>query len=317
VSAASGSTASPERKNLRKVGSATMLDAIRRRGEPVRRQRMRPYILAAWRRLGDLPPAAACRSHLETLLDPRTPPRGMATWDRSGEPWESGQTPWWWLQEPPAAWRPASDLVELRMLQLLTASVFPAADALAWRLALALPADLPPDRPWIDALIASYCQLTGDGLALRTQDDPDRRRRELAALTGALVQVGLALGFEAADWSDDALRVVEWQQAGRRRASFLLTATTALTPRLWRSREPLPGLQRFLVLPGGRAGLVQWRVDHQPLWASAVASGGWTFVKFRHLRERLQAEEEDPARWLAHLSLDPITAAHGEQMQLL
>lgn len=294
-----------------------MREVIRRRGEPVRRERLQPHILAAWRRLGDLPPPATRQSHLEALLDPRTSPPDMVIWDRSGEPWDSGQTPWWWLQEPPADWRPASDLAELRLVQLLTVSSFPTTDALAWQLTLALPADLPPDRPWIDALIQSYCHPTDDGLALRLQDDPGRRRKELAALTGALVQVGLALGFEAADWSQDDLRVVEWLQGGRRRASFLLTATTALTPRLWRSREPLPGLQRFLVLPGGRAGLVQWRADHQPLWASAVASGGWTFVKFRHLRERLRAEEDDPARWLAHLSLDPITAAHGEQMQLL
>ena len=315
VSLRSHSEATAKYRDLRAVGSAAVLDVIRRRGEPVQGGRLRPHILAAWRRLGDLPPPSVRQSHLDVLLDACTPAKNLVALDGQGEPWESGHEPWWWLEKAPDDWQTASDQAESEVLRLLFESSFPSADAFAWQLSLHLPSHHSPDRPWIDALLASYCLATPDGIVLRPQDDPKLRRAELAALTGALVQVGLAMGFEASDWLEDGLRVVEWQQVGQRGVRYLLTATTALTPHLWHSRAPLPGIQRFLVLPGGRSGLVQWRIDHQPLWANAC--GGWTFVKFRHLREMLRTEEDNPTRWLAHLGLDPITAAHGEQMRLL
>ncbi len=53
------------------------------------------------------------------------------------------------------------------------------------------------------------------------------------------------------------------------------------------------------------------------LWAAAISTGGWTFVKFRHLRDMLTESETSSERWLDHLSLDPITTTRPEQMRLL
>lgn len=298
------------------MAATAMRHVITHRGEPVPAAVLRPHILAAWQQAGLAVAPGDVETDLETVLDPLTPPPGLTVVGSAGTPWEPGETAFWWTDEPPTPWQPLSDRTELTLVPLVQERSFPDADALAWALTLALPATLAPDRPWVEALIASYLEPTPTGLALKPQDDPARRRQECEQLARDLVTVGERMGFAAAAWTEDGLWTVEWQQDGRRRAGFVVSSTTALTPRLWRSRVPIPGLMRFLVLPGSRAGLVQWRLDHQPLWAAAMAAGGWTVTKFRRLRELLAAPDEKPEHWLAHLGLDPITSVHPEQMRL-
>lgn len=297
-----------------KVGADMMLEAVIQRGEPLTAPQLRPLIAAAWRRLGELPDVAEV--DLETLLDPLAPPPGLQVTGNEGAAWEPGDPAWWWLHHPPATWQPATDQAERLTLTVLEDGEVASTDDLAWRISRDLPPACAPDRPWIEALAASYTEMTEDGLLLLPQDRPPKRQTELAALAQDLLAAGRRLGFDAAIWPEDGLWQVEWQRQARRRASFVLTVSTALTPRVWQSRAPLPGLSRFLVLPGSRASLVQWRIDHQPLWAAAALAGGWTFTKFRHLREMLADTSEEPERWLAHLHLDPITSGQAEQMSL-
>ncbi|NOX64015.1 MAG: hypothetical protein GXP42_19080 [Chloroflexi bacterium] len=308
----------PATPNWLAVGRAAMVNVLLERGEPLETARLRPYILAAWRSEGDPPPPEARARELEALFDPADPPFPLQTWSAAGEPWQAGEAPWWWLRDPPDPWLPASDRAE-RLMPLLLQRFAPIdADLLAWKLTRALPPCCAPDRPWLDALIASYAEGEERRLHLREQDHPDNREKELPKLTRALVEAGRAMGFEAIEWVDDdgETRRVEWRRQTGRRASFWLTASTALTPRIWRNRLPIRGLSRFLVIPGGRAGLVQWRIDHQPLWTSAALAGGWVFVKFRHLRQMLHEPMREPDYWLARLALDPITPARAEQLSL-
>lgn len=306
-------TASPA-ANLLDIGAGAMVQTATERGEPVVAQRLRPFIVAAWRRLGDLPETA--EADLETLLDPLAPPSGLQVIGSNGETWEPGDVAWWWLYTPPAGWQPASDRSERLALEMFQAGPVESTDALVWRLSLRLSPACTPDRPWVEALVVSYTELTEDGLLILPKDRAQERQTEMASLAQALLATGRRMDFDAAIWPEDGLWQVEWQRAGKRRASFVLTATTAITPRVWQSRAPLPGLARYLVLPGSRANLVQWRIDHDPLWGAAALTGGWTFSKFRHLREMLADTAEEPERWLAHLRLDPITAGPAEQMSL-
>ena len=299
------------------IPDAALLQALHQRGEPEVAARLRPSLLAAWRRRGDMPSPDECEDVLQAWLDPQAPPAGIQVWGSSGTVWEPGETPWWWVDELPRSWLPASDLAERLVLDLLQQNAASSVDELGWQMTLRLPPACAPDRDWVEALVASYGDSLGSRLSLREQDQPERRRAELAELATSMVATGQGMAFETTSWTEESRWTVEWRQSGQRRASFLLSATTDLTARLWQSRAPIPGLLRFLIVPGGRAGLVQWRIDHQPLWAAAALAGGWTFAKFRHLRDMLIHTDQEPYRWLAHLSLDPITAIHAEQMRLL
>ncbi len=306
----------PATAEVAAMAATAMREVVTQYGEPLPAAVLRPHILAAWQRAGLPVMPGEVEADLEAVLDPLSPPPGLVVFGSAGTPWEPGDTAFWWLDEPPAAWQPASDRSEMAFLQLVQEQLYPDAEALVGALTLALPALLPPDRPWVEALMASYLDSTATGLTLKSQDDPSRRRQECEELARSLVSIGEQMGFAAATWWEDGLWTVEWQREGRRRAGFVVTSTTALTPRLWRSRVPIPGLARFLVLPGSRAGLVQWRLDHQPLWAAALAAGGWTVIPFRRLRELLASPDEKPDHWLAQLGLEPITSVHPEQMRL-
>ena len=231
---------------------------LERRGEPADYLRIRPFLLAAWRRQSELPSTRAVRARMDTLLDPLAPPEGIQVLGHRGEPYQPGAVPWWWLPDPPPAWDPASDRVERAVLAYLRAEQRPGAltdtDVVIRAVTLELPLACAPDRPWLETLLSSYGAHTDDGgLRVRPQDQPQARQRELDSLAHELLAMGRRFGFAAAIWNEEGLWNVDWQREGERRASFLLTATTSITPRMWRSRAPLPGLARFLVLPGGRA----------------------------------------------------------------
>ncbi len=305
----------PAKTEAAAIAATALRDVISRYGEPLPTAVLRPHILAAWQGAGLPVLPGEVETDLEAVLDPLTPPAGLVVLGSTGAPWEPGETAFWWLEEPPAAWQPASDRSETTFLQWVQKHLYPDAETLVAALTLALPALLPPDRPWLEALMASYLDVTPTGLILKPQDDPSRRRQECERLARGLVGIGEQMGFAAAAWWEDGLWTVEWQREGRRRAGFVVTSTTALTPRLWRSRAPIPGLARFLIFPGSRAGLVQWRLEHQPLWAAALATGGWTVIPFRRLRELLATPDEKPDHWLTQLGLEPMTSVPPEQMR--
>ncbi len=294
-----------------------LLDVLGQIGEPAVAARLRPLLLAHGLRCGESGGIDDGEDALQSLLDPETPPAGVQVVGSGGDAWEHGEMPWWWLEEPPASWAPASDQGERAARAVLAEGPLPSTDDLGWRMSLRLAPSCAPDWPWIEALAASYGKMREGRLALRSQDLPDQRHAELAEFARALVVAGRRMAFASSAWSEGDHLFVNWRQGDQARICFLLTYTTDLTPLLWQSRTPVPGLQRFLVLPGGRAGLVQWRIDHQPLWAALALAGGWTFTKFRHLRDMLMQTDLEPYRWLAHLGLDPITASHAEQMRLL
>jgi hypothetical protein len=67
---------------------------------------------------------------------------------------------------------------------------------------------------------------------------------------------------------------------------------------------PKPGV---IVLPGGRANLVAFKIAHNPALRNTLQNDGWQFLKYRHLRYL----DSNPALTLENLAeqfkLDPMT----------
>ena len=71
---------------------------------------------------------------------------------------------------------------------------------------------------------------------------------------------------------------------------------------------------RVLVLPGSRAHLLAEKLHRDPRLAEAVhATPGWSFLKYRHLRELAARPDVTLARLPALLAEDPLT---GEATQM-
>jgi hypothetical protein len=74
----------------------------------------------------------------------------------------------------------------------------------------------------------------------------------------------------------------EWREEGQIVYLFAVISSAVISSHLL--GPPLPARRRFLVLPGGRAGLVAFKLRRDPRLRAAMASGNWIVVKFRHIR---------------------------------
>jgi hypothetical protein len=113
---------------------------------------------------------------------------------------------------------------------------------------------------------------------------------------------------------------VLWQgQPGEISYSFYITASGVLGKILHQrtNQKTLPPQphQRIIVLPGGRAALVEHKMRRDPHLRRSIEDG-WLFVKFRHIRWLAENESLGRLSLDESLRLDPL-ANRDPQMLLL
>ena len=153
----------------------------------------------------------------------------------------------------------------------------------------------------------------GKVLQLRPEDDPLRRAAEIKTLKNDLTALGKRLGFEAQQqpgWD------VRWLEEEREMYVFAISTQAALGRCLLTQRAADKDAQRCLVVPGGRAGLIDLKLQRDPRLAHAVEASGWQFIKFRHLRRLVAKEELDRHALKTVLGLDPIAEQEAAQIPL-
>ena len=160
------------------------------------------------------------------------------------------------------------------------------------------------------AILASYA-LEAKGLwSLRQEDSPASRRTDLETAAQALVRLAPRLGYRAVRL-DVPLRLILWQESTQTTHAFYLLAS-AVVGRILR-QNPRPTENRVLVLPGGRAGLLAYKLQRDPTLKAAAES--WRILKFRTLRRLAEGTLLNREIWEKELASDPIQPP--EQMKLL
>ena len=224
----------------------------------------------------------------------------------------------WWLEDSSRAARPLADRVDACVWELLVQrrawDVWDLVDAVY----ACFPGPLTPELRLVRVCIDSYSVREGDDLKLhrvhlRSEDDPLRRSAELKRLRGDLAALGRRLGFDAEEGGGWDAR---WLEEGREVYVFAASATAVLGLYLLVRRAADEGAQRCLVVPGGRAQLVDLKLQRDPRLARVVAADGWQFIKFRHLRRLIAEEELDRYAIKTVLGLDPIAEQEAAQIPL-
>ncbi len=219
---------------------------------------------------------------------------------------------WWLAAETGQIASPLADQVEAAVVALLRARSSWPLLALLEAVYTRFSGPLTPDSALVESCLASYAELvSATEVALRRQDRAEVRTVECERLSAQLHRLGQRLGFTVADapgW--DCL----WRQEDATLYAFRLTATAALGPPLLTPLS-LPAERHCLVLPGGRAGLVDLKLQRDPRLATALRRDGWRFIKFRHLRRMLR-EITSPTEIGVFLGLDPIVEQDSAQIPL-
>jgi hypothetical protein len=109
---------------------------------------------------------------------------------------------------------------------------------------------------------------------------------------------------------------VVWHTQGEPAFAFAVVAQAGLHPWLAAPSEALAACPRYVALPGGRAGLLDFKLRRCPVWRIRLAWTGWEFIKFRHLRELAGQAGLTLAGFRARIGLDPIVTLPGQQLVL-
>jgi hypothetical protein len=207
----------------------------------------------------------------------------------------------WWLPGDESITSPLSDQVETEVARTLLEEGPIATEELDRRICSFFPGLLTPDLRLLLACLESYGSPAGGGRdwILRAEDHPPSRAEELKVVRDTLGGLGGRMGFSIEDG-----REMYWaDSSGRRKYCFVFTGSAAVGRYLL---QPVFDPDRsWIVLPGGRAVLVGFKLRGNVLLRRAVAKG-WRFLKFRHIRRLLEDPYLRPENLDERMGLDPL-----------
>lgn len=261
----------------------------------------------------------------------------------------------WWLAEAAdraAAAAPLADRVEWAVFSLLSTAGPLSEPAFYERIATLFTGHDLPDETLVRACLESYRSMASTHDELVTSEDLLRRSQEHTELLAMLTDAGHRLGMRVwlaareqarrygrghlGDLLDereqhaylgsigrpvDALAEVDviWYIRNKVALLFEVEWTAMLGEPLLRRHariEPDDRLIRFLVIAPERTDLVRHKLDRSPLLRAEMERGGWTIIKWDHLRTFLAAEQPDLDDLEPLIGLDPVVERGGEQMPL-
>ncbi|MFC2043302.1 hypothetical protein ACFLUA_04045, partial [Chloroflexota bacterium] len=185
-----------------------------------------------------------------------------------------------------------------------------------------------PEHDLVLQCMKSYGKLKpnkSDYWNLRTQDTTEGRIEDIIEMKYHLEQIGIHLKYEVSRYEAEQLKLgmpvsisilpsLIWQDAGGEiKFEFFVISTAIIRNIIFQIKNFRIGglniddlhLQRIIVLPGGRAGLLGYKLQQDAHLRNAVESR-WQFLKFRNLR-RLSENSLLTRENLHHyIGLDPL-----------
>jgi len=173
-----------------------------------------------------------------------------------------------------------------------------------------LPGLLTPTLGLLQAVLVSYAVESNGFWSLRPEDAPTLRRADMEAVAQSLSALGPHLGYTL-QRKETPYRLIIWQEKGETRYEFYLLASAVIGHILHEIENPA-SINSFIVLPGGRAGLIAYNLTRDP--SLAALARHWRIVKFRHLRRLTALANLTREGFEKNVSSDPIEPP--EQMKL-
>ncbi len=193
---------------------------------------------------------------------------------------------------------PLADRVEAEVLHLLAGGAPLEETELMRAVYAAFPGAHTPGRDLVLACLNSYAQrVQGDAWQLRPEDASAARTQELQSIQAELRALAARQGYSVAGANPQ-----EWREDGQAIYLFAVITSGVVSSYFFNPQSP-QARRRFLVMPGGRASLVEFKLRRDPRLRAAMPAGGWQFLKFRHVR-RMASDAG-----LTRITLEPTLGA--------
>ena len=142
---------------------------------------------------------------------------------------------------------------------------------------------------------------------LRAEDVASTRRNELEKVRTLLENIGTRLGFTTSKENRNYL----WQENGQTYYALHVFASALVRRAI--SETPYPPEQTLLVIPGGRATLLQHKLGRD----ARLRKTQWQVLKFSSLRRVAQQSDLSLATFPLAFGLEPPIEQPAMQIQLL
>ncbi|MBN2147879.1 MAG: hypothetical protein JW726_10845, partial [Anaerolineales bacterium] len=247
---------------------------------------------------------------------------------------DSSETGLWWLREPLHTITPLADRIEVQLVNYLIQHPGITLAELDQMLCTAFPGLLAPDIQLLQAILESYAEPLVPGSSswqIRPQDQPAARRSDLSEARKLINRLGERLGYQpqqsppATTSSNATLALppaIIWAGSTGEPSYWLFPLASAVIGDIL-LRSTQPPARSIIVLPGGRANLVLHKLRRDPrlnrlctLTNTPSRTGGWRFLKFRHLRWLFENPLLSPESLDEQIYLDPLTYS-TPQLRLL
>jgi len=168
------------------------------------------------------------------------------------------------------------------------------------------PGLMTPSKAMIYSVLNSYAEKNGAKWKLRPEDVANARRNELNTITAMLEAVGTRLKFT----THKNEKIYLWEDAGKTERAFYILAS-ALVGRAM-NETPYPPEQTIIIIPGGRAGLIQYKAQRDPSLAARLKT--YRLVKYRLLRTRFEVPVLTRETFEEQIVSDPLEKSKSQMM---
>ncbi len=174
-------------------------------------------------------------------------------------------------------------------------------------LAARFPGLLMPSRGLVLAALNSYAEESEGRWRLRAEDAPSARNADIAQMAELIRAIG-----EQLDYATNRLdaRTLVWESGETSAYAFHLKASAIVGRAV--EDSPYPRERSLIVIPGGRAGLLDYKQHCDPSLAARLE--GFRFVKFRTLRALAETQLLTRETFEERLTRDPIEQSRGQMM---
>ncbi len=160
-----------------------------------------------------------------------------------------------------------------------------------------------PSKGLIYAVLNSYAEKESGSWKLRAEDVASSRRGELSNISGLIESFGKRLDYTIR--KED--RLLFWEEDGKPVYSFYIM-TSALISRALDNAVP----ETILIVPGGRAALIAYKQDRDPLLAARLKN--YRVVKYRLLRAISDVSILTRELFDAQIASDPVELSSAQMM---
>lgn len=288
---------------------------LQERGEPGRYDRLHTAVLASLAKdnfmsLTQNKPPGEVYSQLQADFEAAfTNHKGFIRFGGSDKSLEVGQ---WWLEPDDQISQPLADQVENAVVDHLHSVPGCTLLDLDQVICSIFTGLLTPDREVVKACLESYAvqdPLGSDWWRLHPQEDHEVRSAEVETMSKYVNELGERLGYK----SGGDYPLIWRDEQGIETYAFFIMVSACFGEIL--ARHASLTTKCWIVIPGGRAGLALYKINHNP-YIKSILSKGWQFLKFRHLRGLVGTPSLNRENLDQQMQLDPLTDT-APQMRML